>query len=108
MEDKILNCKDCGNDFIFSAGEQEFFAEKGFTHPPSRCLECRAARKNKRPEGGYGGDRKFGGRSFRQDRQMFPATCAQCGNETQVPFQPREDRPVYCQECFNMKKRSYY
>lgn len=107
LEDKVLNCKDCGKDFIFSTGEQEFFAEKGFAHAPSRCPECRAARKGRRPEGGYGGDRQFG-RAPRQERRMFEATCAWCGTATQVPFQPREDRPVYCQDCFREKKRSLY
>lgn len=107
MEDKVLNCKDCDKDFVFSAKEQEFFAEKGFENVPSRCPECRAARKAKRPEGGFGGGGMFG-RSPRQDRPMFEATCAQCGSTTQVPFQPKEDRPVYCQQCYRQKKRSFY
>lgn len=106
MEDKVLNCKDCGKDFVFTIGEQEFFAEKGFAHDPSRCPECRAARKSRRPESGFGGGGLFG--RSRQERQMFEATCAQCGSVTQVPFQPREDRPVYCQDCFRQKKRSFY
>ena len=93
MPDKTLTCNDCGQQFTFTASEQEFFAQKGFSEP-SRCPACRAARKAAR-EGGssYGGAR--GG-----ERQMYPAVCAQCGKQTEVPFQPRGDRPVYCSDCF--------
>lgn len=91
MQDKTLTCRDCGREFVFTAGEQEFYAEKGFTNEPTRCPECRAARK----ASGAGG----GGRG-RGTREMFPAVCAQCGRETEVPFQPRSDRPVYCSDCF--------
>ncbi len=83
-EDKTLVCKDCGNEFIFTAGEQEFYAEKNFEHEPQRCKECRIARK----------------RAARGAREMFTAVCASCGGEAKVPFQPKEDRPVYCSECF--------
>ena len=93
MPDKTLTCNDCGQQFTFTASEQEFFAQKGFSEP-SRCPSCRAARKAAR-EGGssYGGAR--GG-----ERQMYTAVCAQCGKQTEVPFQPRGDRPVYCSDCF--------
>ncbi|MFZ5647112.1 MAG: zinc-ribbon domain containing protein [Bacillota bacterium] len=93
-QDRKLTCRDCGNEFVFSASEQEFFAEKGFTNDPGRCPECRQARKNQnnRGRGGYG--------YARQERQMFPATCAACGTKTQVPFQPSGDRPVYCKDCY--------
>jgi len=95
FEDKILTCRDCGREFVFSVSEQEFFAEKGFTNLPGRCPECRSARKqNDRGRGGYG----------RQEREMFPAVCAACGRETQVPFQPRGDRPVYCRDCFTQNR----
>lgn len=83
-QDKTLTCKDCGAEFVFTAGEQEFYAEKGFVNEPQRCKPCRDARKN----------------ASRQDREMFTATCAACGAEARVPFQPREDRPVYCSECY--------
>lgn len=86
--DKTLTCKECGMEFVFTAGEQEFYAQKGFENEPSRCPECRAARKRQRMENGGAG------------RQMFDAVCADCGQPTQVPFRPREDRPVYCRECF--------
>ena len=82
--DKTLKCKECGNEFIFSAGEQEFYAQRGFVNEPQRCKPCRDARKN----------------ASRQEREMFTAVCASCGGEAKVPFQPREDRPVYCSECY--------
>jgi CxxC-x17-CxxC domain-containing protein len=91
MQDKTLTCRDCGSEFVFTAGEQEFYAEKGFTNEPTRCPACRAARKGSRSEGGSRG---------RGTREMFPAVCAQCGKDTEVPFEPRSDRPVYCPDCF--------
>lgn len=83
-EDKTLVCKDCGNEFVFTAGEQAFYAEKGFENEPQRCRDCRAARKG----------------GARAPREMFTAVCASCGGEARVPFQPRENKPVYCSECF--------
>ena len=85
-EDKTLVCKDCGQEFVFSAGEQEFYAEKGFEHEPQRCRDCRAKFKASRGQS--------------TARQMFDATCANCGAACQVPFEPHSDRPVYCSECF--------
>jgi CxxC-x17-CxxC domain-containing protein len=99
MEDKTLTCRDCGREFIFSASEQQFFAEKGFTNEPGRCPECRAANKAQR----RGGSFTSGGYSS-GPREMFPAVCAQCGKDTQVPFQPRNDRPVYCSDCFAQQR----
>ena len=99
MEDKTLTCRDCGREFAFTASEQEFYAQRGFTNEPGRCPECRAARKASRGEssGGYGG---------RAEREMFPAVCASCGKQTQVPFQPRDDRPVYCSDCYTRQRGS--
>jgi CxxC-x17-CxxC domain-containing protein len=97
--DKTLNCSDCGTDFTFSASEQEFFASKGFVNEPGRCPDCRAARKQQRG-GGYGG----GGGGYRQ-RQMYPAVCATCGKDCQVPFEPRNGRPVYCSDCYTPERR---
>jgi CxxC-x17-CxxC domain-containing protein len=92
--DRELQCADCGGTFTFSANEQEFFAEKGFTNDPKRCPDCRGARKQQRG----GGDR---GGSYGSPRQMHPAVCAACGVDTEVPFLPSQDRPVYCRECYN-------
>jgi CxxC-x17-CxxC domain-containing protein len=89
--DETLTCVDCGRQFPFTAGEQEFFAMKGFTNKPSRCTDCRAARKAGRSQNG-------GGRGA--PREMFKATCSQCGGVAEVPFQPRGDKPVYCRDCF--------
>lgn len=95
--DETLNCVDCGRSFPFTASEQEFYASKGFTNKPSRCSDCRAARKNSGGgrSGGYGGGR--------QQREMFKATCSQCGGVAEVPFQPRGDKPVYCRDCFSSR-----
>lgn len=94
MQDKTLTCSDCGREFTFTASEQEFFASKGFSSP-SRCPDCRAVRKAQRASSSYGGGGGYGG-----ERQMYPAVCASCGKQTEVPFQPRGDRPVYCSDCF--------
>lgn len=107
--DKQLTCRDCGNNFLFTGGEQEFYASKGLQNEPVRCPPCRSARKSSRmaePEAGYvryGVFASFGGRT---PRQMHPATCADCGMMTEVPFQPRGDRPVYCSSCYNKIKGS--
>lgn len=100
MEDKYLVCKDCGVEFVFSVAEQEFYAEKGFENEPGRCSDCRRARKQQRNErGGY---------NRRDDRPMFSAVCASCGQDTTVPFEPSGDRPVYCRDCFQAKRASSY
>ena len=91
FQDKSLQCADCGATFTFSADEQELFQSRGYTNEPKRCPECRQARKSER----YGNNS-----SYRAPRQMFPATCAQCGKTTEVPFQPRGDKPVYCSDCY--------
>lgn len=95
--DKTIECCDCGITFTFTADEQEFFATKGYTNEPKRCPACRAARKSERYERGGG---------FRSERQMFPAVCAQCGKNCEVPFEPREGRPVYCSDCYNKNRQS--
>ena len=109
MQDKTLTCRDCGREFTFTQGEQEFFAQKGFTNEPSRCPECRATNKASRGGGGGGyssGGGYSGGGYERREREMFPAVCAQCGKDTQVPFQPSGDRPVYCSDCFSAQRSS--
>lgn len=99
--DRELTCRDCGQTFMFTAGEQEFFASRGFQNDPSRCPSCRAARNRGGDYATGGGGYSGGGGGYaRAERQMYPAVCSQCGKETQVPFQPRSDRPVYCSECF--------
>ncbi len=87
-QDKTLVCKDCGKEFVFTAGEQEFYAEKGFQNEPQRCKDCRAAKKA----------------SMRENREMYTAVCAACGKEAKVPFVPKNDKPVYCSECFANRK----
>jgi CxxC-x17-CxxC domain-containing protein len=123
--DRIISCVDCGQEFSFTAGEQEFYAQRGFSEPPKRCPSCRAARKAQRSAssgGGYGGgtgsysggyDRSYSGGGYngggsgyaeRRPRQMFTATCADCGRTAQVPFQPTGSRPVYCSDCFQSRR----
>ncbi len=96
FQDKPLQCSDCGREFSFTAGEQEFYSSHGLQNEPRRCPECRQAKKSERfgSGGGYG----------KSKRQMFPAVCAECGKETEVPFEPREDRPVYCSDCYSKNK----
>jgi CxxC-x17-CxxC domain-containing protein len=100
MSDRTLTCRDCGTTFVFTASEQAFYTERGFTDP-QRCPACRAARKAQRNSNtGYGGGYSSG------PRQMYPAICANCGKETEVPFQPSGDKPVYCRECFQERRSS--
>jgi len=90
-KDKTLVCKDCGQEFTFTASEQEFYAEKGFTNEPQRCKNCRSARKGN----SRGGDSRGDG-----PRRMYDAVCSSCGRPCKVPFEPRNDRPIYCSDCF--------
>ena len=101
-EDRNLTCQDCGTSFVFTADDQQYHAQKGFSNEPKRCPNCRQARRN---DGGGGGG---GGGFSRGPREMHPATCAQCGKQTEVPFLPRGDRPVYCSDCFNKQPSSSY
>lgn len=89
FQDKVLICKDCGAEFVFTAGEQEFYAEKGFQNEPVRCKACRMSRKGQRAGG---------------ERERHTAVCAQCGAQTTVPFMPKNDKPIYCDECFKARR----
>ena len=116
MSDRTLTCRDCGQEFVFTAGEQAFYQERGFSEP-TRCKACRDKRKMERNSGGYdsygsgGGGGSYGG-SYggggggysNAPRQMYPAVCSSCGKETEVPFEPRTDKPVYCRECFQARR----
>jgi CxxC-x17-CxxC domain-containing protein len=96
--DQTLTCRDCGQQFIFTTGEQEFYAERGLTNTPGRCPECRAARK-------AGG----GGRGYdRAPREMHEARCDGCGGVARVPFVPSGDKPVYCSDCFSRSRAGRY
>ena len=127
--DRTLTCRDCGQQFVFTAGEQAFYQERGFSDP-QRCPSCRQARKQQRSSsggydtGGYGGGGSSyggggggygasgggygggGGGYSSGPRQMFPAVCSSCGKDTEVPFEPRSDKPVYCRECFQQQRAS--
>ncbi len=95
-QDKKMVCSDCGREFVFTSGEQEFYDAQGFTNAPRRCPDCRTARKRQRSRGGSGA------------RQMYDTVCDECGATCQVPFQPRGDRPVYCSNCFDKRRSSRY
>ena len=102
-KDKSIQCSDCRTTFTFSAEEQEQFASRGYTNEPKRCPKCREERKSQRFTNG-GNSRTGGGygnRSYNSaPRQMFAVVCATCGKDTEVPFEPRGDRPVYCSDCY--------
>jgi CxxC-x17-CxxC domain-containing protein len=118
MSDKTLTCRDCGEEFVFTAGEQAFYQERGFSEP-QRCNNCRQKRKQERQSsgydgggygggggGGYSGGGGGGGGYSSGPRQMYSAICSNCGKETEVPFLPRTDKPVYCRECFQERRAS--
>jgi CxxC-x17-CxxC domain-containing protein len=115
--DKTLQCRDCGQSFTFTEGEQEFYNSRGYTEP-QRCPECRAAKKaargNDSYSGGGGGYSSGGGGGYgsgggggygreRAPRQMTQVVCSSCGKDTEVPFVPSGDRPVYCSDCFSQQ-----
>ena len=89
MQDQTLTCKDCSKQFVWTAGEQEFYQQKGFTNPPSRCPDCRKLKKQQ----------------MRSDLKMNTVKCANCGNDAQVPFEPKGGRPVYCNDCFKTMRQ---
>jgi CxxC-x17-CxxC domain-containing protein len=106
LSDQTLYCRDCNAEFTFTIGEQEFYASRGLTNSPSRCPDCRAARKQS--GGGYNNSSRgrSGGYGEREPRQMYTVTCSSCGNEAQVPFEPRGDKPVYCSDCYQAQRSS--
>ena len=101
--DRSIQCVDCGMDFIHSAADQEYYALKGFTSEPKRCTGCRATRRATRDTGydvrEIGGPRGYERSDDRPAREFFAVVCSECGNQAQVPFRPRMDRPVYCSDC---------
>ena len=94
MTDKRLVCRECGTEFLFTEGEQEFYEKRGLQNEPGRCPDCRASRRRARGNEG-------------EARQMFTVICASCGKEAEVPFQPRLGKPVYCSECFASERSTY-
>jgi CxxC-x17-CxxC domain-containing protein len=103
-DDRTLKCVECGGDFAFTKEEQEIHEKRGYANEPKRCPVCREARRKERrgaPGGGMGGGGGFGG-----DRPRFEATCAACGATCSVPFQPKNNRPVYCDDCFRKQRDS--
>jgi CxxC-x17-CxxC domain-containing protein len=131
-QDRTLTCTDCGAQFAFTANEQAFYADRGFTNEPKRCPACRQSRKSQRGGGDYGGTSSSyssgggysgggfsaggnggngggysggnGGGAGGRSREMHVVTCSSCGGEARVPFVPRGDRPVYCSDCFGQQR----
>ena len=105
--DRNLTCADCGQEFVFTANEQDFYTERGFSDP-RRCPACRQARKAQRgtTTGSAGGYSSGGSRSYsdRPPREMFEATCSSCGQVAKVPFRPTSGKPVYCTDCFAKRR----
>lgn len=99
FSDKTLKCMECGADFSFLASEQEFFSSRGYKNEPKRCPSCRESRRRTLQSSGGMGNRG-------SNRPLFPATCASCGTATQVPFEPRQGRPVYCNTCYTKVRAS--
>jgi CxxC-x17-CxxC domain-containing protein len=95
-EDQQLTCSDCGQSFTFSAEDQEFFRERDYS-APKRCKACRQAKKN---------EQSGGGGYQRSSSQGTSVICSGCGQQTTVPFEPRGDRPVYCQTCYQKRRTS--
>ena len=104
FQDKSIQCSDCGITFTFSADEQEQFASRGYTNEPKRCPACRLARKATQTQNGGTRSYASANRSYSSPRQMFPVKCSECGKDTEVPFEPRGDRPVYCRDCYRKVK----
>jgi len=94
FQDRTLRCADCGADFVWTGGEQAFFADKHFTNEPKRCKACKSKRAQRRAVGPAAG----------RDRTETRATCSACGKETTVPFKPSQGRPVYCRDCFQQRR----
>jgi len=98
--DKSIKCRDCGEEFVFTAGEQAFYKERGFQHEPTRCRRCREEKKRQTTgasASGFGGSPSpMGGGT----REFHEAVCSSCGVTTQVPFRPTAGKPVYCRDCF--------
>jgi CxxC-x17-CxxC domain-containing protein len=94
FQDRVLRCVDCGSDFVWTVGEQAFFADKQFKNEPKRCRACKALR----------GPRQVASTPQPHERVETRASCSSCGKETTVPFRPTQGRPVYCRECFQHRK----
>ncbi len=103
FQDRSLTCVDCSQSFTFSADDQQYHAEKGYTNEPKRCPSCRQSRRSSNTGGSSYGS---GGGGYGGQREMHDVVCAQCGKNTQVPFRPSGDRPVYCSDCFSKQPAS--
>ena len=93
FQDKTLTCVDCGTEFVWTAGEQLFFADKNFKNEPKRCKACKSKRANRPMTAAPA-----------RERVETQTACSACGKVTTVPFKPTQGRPVFCRECFQQRK----
>jgi CxxC-x17-CxxC domain-containing protein len=105
-ETKILKCVECTNEFAWTAGEQQYFADRGLQHEPKRCKQCRDRRNQKEP-GTHRHPIQAGERPRRRVNVWTNVECADCGAETQVPFKPTQGRPVYCRACLPAHQKGH-
>ena len=98
--DKSIKCRDCGEEFVFTAGEQAFYKERGFQHEPTRCRGCRDVKKRQGGGAAAGGLSASSMSMGASSREFHEAVCSSCGVTTQVPFKPTAGKPVYCRDCF--------
>ena len=101
-EDQRIQCVDCGEEFLFTVGEQAFYREHNLTHAPTRCKRCRSSRKGAR--GAESAPGHEAAARPRGDREMYAAVCSECGSETMVPFVPSSGRPIYCKNCYQSRR----
>lgn len=109
FSDKTLTCKDCGENFLFTAGEQDFYRQKGLQNEPGRCHDCRNRRKqqaltNNNQQQPAAVNPANATPQPLVIREVSKVVCAECGKETTVPFRPRLARPVYCSECLHKQR----
>ena len=108
-QDKSIICSDCNATFTFTADEQEQYASRGYTNEPKRCPTCRATRKAQQGRtgtGSFGNSNSYSnGSGYAPRREMFSVKCSECGKDAQVPFEPRQGRPVYCSDCYRKVRR---
>ena len=103
-EDRVLTCKDCATEFLFSLGEQEFYRQKGFENTPTRCKACRETKKRQSMAAAGSAQRPHAqANPLNPSRSLYPATCSSCGAQTQVPFRPAAGKPVYCRDCYHIR-----
>ncbi len=94
-QDQTLTCRDCSKGFVFTARDQQFWAEKGFTNPPTRCRDCRNLRKQNKDQGVKSTSQASG-----DPKTLYKIVCKKCGKVGEMAIEPRKSEDVLCSECF--------